>query len=253
MGLNVISILLLIHFFFWLAWKQDKFSVMDIAWGLGFVLVALVSYTQNYPTVPKAVLLLMITLWGLRLAWYIFTRSKGHGEDPRYMAYRVQWGQNYLMEGYKKVFLAQGAAMFVISLPIQLGMSSDLERFGHKQILGLAIWAFGFGLEVWADNHLRKFKLNPANKGKLCTNGPWTFVRFPNYLGEMLVWWGVYLYIFNFWSAWTIIGPLTICYSLLKVTGIPLIEKRYLEKPEYREYASRVPRLIPFLGKKLPL
>ncbi|MFP5459631.1 MAG: DUF1295 domain-containing protein [Bacteriovoracia bacterium] len=251
MGLAILTILLLIHVFFWIAWKQDKFSVMDIAWGLGPVLVALVSYLQNYPSGPKAVLLVMVALWGLRLAGHIYVRSKGHGEDPRYMAYRVQWGKDYLKEGYVKVFLAQGAAMFFVTLPVQLGMSSDLESFRLKQILGLVIFLVGFGLEAWADAHLRAFKLDPQNKGKLCTSGPWTFVRFPNYLGEMLIWWGIYLYIFNFWTSWTILGPMTISFSLLKVTGIPLIEKRYLERADYREYAARVPRLLPFIGKKI--
>jgi steroid 5-alpha reductase family enzyme len=72
-------------------------------------------------------------------------------------------------------------------------------------------------------------------------------VRFPNYLGEMILWWGVYVYIINFWTAWTIIGPIAIMMSLLKVTGIPLIEQKYMERAEYREYATRVSRLIPFL------
>ena len=246
MGLVIFSVLVFIHVFFWIAWKRDQLSVIDIGWGLGFVLIALVGYAQNYPTGPKALLLAMVALWGFRLAWYIYTRSKGHGEDPRYQAMRDQWGANYLKEAYKKVFLAQGAAMFVVSLPVQLGMSSDLERFGVLRLVGLLVFAVGLFLESWADWHLFKFKSDPANKGRLCLSGPWTLCRFPNYLGEMLVWWGVYIYIVGFWSAWTIVGPLTICYSLLKVTGIPLTEKRYLEREEYRAYAARVPRLIPF-------
>ncbi len=251
MFLILVSIILFVHLFFWIAWKLDKFSVMDIAWGLGFVLVAIIGYLQNYPSGPKALLLVMVSMWGLRLGWYIYNRSKGHGEDPRYMAYRQQWGADYLREGYKKVFRAQGAMMFIISLPVQLGMSSDLERFGIKQILGFTLWLAGFGLEAWADWHLSQFKKDPANKGKLCTTGPWAYVRFPNYLGEMVLWWGVYIYIMGFWTAWTIVGPLCICYSLLKVTGIPLIENRYLQKPEYQDYAKRVPRLIPFSKPQL--
>jgi steroid 5-alpha reductase family enzyme len=247
MGLIILSILLFIHAFFWFAWKKDKLAVIDIAWGLGFVLIAIIGYLQNYGSIPKALLLVMVAAWGLRLAWHVSTRSMGKGEDPRYQAMRDQWGAGYLKEAYKKVFLAQGAAMFVVSLPVQLGMSSDLERFGIKTILGFLIWLAGFSLESWADWHLERFKKDPANKGKICMTGPWVYSRFPNYFGEMLVWWGIYIYIFGFWTAWTIVGPLTICYSLLKVTGIPLIENKYMQRPEYREYASRVPRLIPFM------
>ncbi|MBY0516515.1 MAG: DUF1295 domain-containing protein [Bacteriovoracaceae bacterium] len=253
MSLIILSILVLVHVFFWIAWKYDKFSVMDICWGLGFVMVALLGYMQNYHSIPKLILLIMVSAWGLRLAWHIYSRSKGHGEDPRYMAYRIQWGTNYLKEGYKKVFLAQGGMMFIISLPVQLGMTSELERFGAKQAIGLILWLSGFALEAWSDWHLTKFKSDPSNKGKLCTTGPWEYVRFPNYLGEMVLWWGVYFYIFGFWTAWTIIGPVCITYSLLKVTGIPLIEKKYLEREEYRDYALRVPRLIPFTKPRLPI
>lgn len=247
----MLSILIFCHLFFWIAWKTNRLDVMDIAWGLGFVLVGVVGYLQNYPTPSKAVLLFLVTVWGLRLAWHIFTRNKGQPEDPRYTKMRHQWGANYLREAYKKVFLAQGAALFVISLPVQLGMSSELEHFGFKQILGVLLWLSGFGLEAWADWHLAKFKADPANKGKLCTTGPWAIVRYPNYLGEMVLWWGVYLYILNFWTSWTIVGPLTICYSLLKVTGIPLQEENKMKRPEYREYAARVPRLLPFIKPKV--
>ena len=247
MTLIILSILLLCHLFFYLAYKTNKFSVMDIAWGLGFVLVAIVAYLQHYSSWPKFLLLLMVSTWGLRLAYHIHSRSTGKGEDPRYQMYKDQWGGNYLKEGYVKIFLAQGLMMFIISLPVQLGMSRDMDRFGKMQILGFLIWFIGFGLEAWSDWHLSKFKINPSNKGKLCMDGPWRFVRFPNYLGEIILWWGVYIYILNFWTAWTIIGPIAIMMSLLKVTGIPLIEKKYMERIEYREYASRVRRLLPFV------
>jgi len=250
MGLIILSILVFCHLFFWIAWKTNKLDVMDVAWGLGFILVGLVGYMTNYPSPPKALLLAMVTTWGLRLAWHVFSRNKNQPEDPRYAKMRAQWGADWMKQAYLKVFLAQGGAMFVVSLPVQLGMSSELEHFGVKQFLGFMIWAAGLGLESWSDWYLARFKANPANHGKLCTDGPWAIVRYPNYLGEIMVWWGIYFFIFNFWTSWTIVGPLTICYSLLKVTGIPMQEESKMKKPGYREYAARVPRLIPFLKPK---
>lgn len=247
----ILSILIFCHLFFWIAWKTDRFSVMDIAWGLGFILIGIVGYMQNFPTPPKAVLLFMVTVWGLRLAWHIFKRFKDAPEDPRYAKLRQQWGSDYLKQGYLKIFMAQGAAMFVVSLPLQLGMSSELEHFGFKQVIGLLVWLAGFSFEAWADWHLAKFKANPANHGKLCTDGPWQYVRYPNYLGEMTLWWGVYIFIFNFWTAWTFVGPLALCYSILKVTGIPLQEEKKVENPAYRDYAAKVPLIIPKLPKAL--
>lgn len=251
MALIILSILVLCHLFFFIGYSQNKFSVMDIAWGLGFVMVAALGYLQNIPSWPKLLLLLMTAAWGFRLAIFIFRRSRGKGEDPRYQAFKDQWGKTYVRDGYVKIFLAQGLMMFIISLPIQLGMTRDMDYFGKFQILGFLVWLAGFSLESWADWHLAQFKKDPSNKGKLCMNGPWTYVRFPNYLGEMILWWGVYIYIFNFWTSWTIIGPITIMMTLLKVTGIPLIEKKYLERPDYRDYAARVPRLIPFTKPRI--
>lgn len=248
----IVTILILIHTFFWIAYKTQRLSVMDIAWGLGFVLIAIVGYIQSYPTVPGAVLLVMVAAWGLRLAWHIFRRSQGKPDDPRYAEMRRQWGDKWVIESYKKVFLTQGAAMFVISLPVQLGMSSEIERFGMKQTLALIIWLAAFALEAWSDWHLEKFKANPANHGKPCTDGPWKFVRYPNYLGEITMWWAIYLYIFGFWTAWTIVGPLVLTYAIVKVTGIPLQEKNNMKKPGYAEYAARVPRLIPFTPPHVP-
>jgi steroid 5-alpha reductase family enzyme len=252
MSAIIVTILVLIHVFFAIAWKTQRLAVMDIAWGLGFVLIALVGYLQNYPTTPKAILLVMIALWGLRLALYIFRRSQGKPDDPRYVEMREQWGDKWVLESYKKVFLTQAAAMFIISLPVQLGMSADLESFGIKQMIALAIWIAAFALEVWSDWHLERFRSNLANRGKACMDGPWRFVRYPNYLGEITMWWAVYLYIFGFWTSWTIIGPLAITYAIVKVTGIPLQEKSNIKKPGYAEYAARVPRLLPFLSPRVP-
>ncbi len=251
MTLIALGILVLVHFGFWLALRAGKLDVIDVLWGPGFVLVGLLGYMQNYPTTPKAILLLMVALWGLRLAWHIFKRFKVSAEDPRYTQLRTEWGAAWKREAYKKVFLTQGAAMFVVSLPLQLGMSSELERFGSKQMLGLVLWLAGFALEVWADRHLAKFKADPANRGRLCVDGPWRFVRFPNYLGEITMWWAIYLYIFGFWTAWTIVGPLALTYAIVKVTGIPPIERRYRDRADYQAYAARVPRLIPFLRSRV--
>jgi steroid 5-alpha reductase family enzyme len=247
MTLIAFGILALVHFGFWLALRTGKLDVMDVLWSLGFVLVGILGYAQNYPTTPKAILLFIVTLWGLRLGWHIFKRAHGKPEDPRYTAMRAEWGADWKREAYKKVFLSQGAALFVVSLPLQLGMSSELERFGAKQMLALLVWAAAFALEVWSDRHLAKFKADPANRGLICMSGPWSYVRFPNYLGEITMWWAIYFYIFGFWTAWTFVGPAALTYAIVKITGIPPIEARYRDRADYQAYAARVPRLIPFL------
>jgi steroid 5-alpha reductase family enzyme len=103
----------------------------------------------------------------------------------------------------------------------------------------------GFGLEVTADLYLAWFKKQAHNKGKICTTGPWKICRFPNYLGEVTLWYGVYLICLNEHSWMTIIGPLAIHFLIVNISGIPFLEKRYQERPEYKEYSKRVPRFFP--------
>lgn len=223
---------------------------MDIAWGLGPIFIALIGLFQDKISLPKILLSVMVTLWGLRLASYIFFRSIGQDEDSRYQALKDQWGENYLRQGYLKIFMFQGFLMFITSLPIQLGMKTLEVEFTFFNVIGFMLWGVGFSLESYADYYLKKFKSNPLNKGKLCLTGPWKICRFPNYLGEISLWWGIYLYTFDLSTCWSVLGTMTLTFFILKVSGIPLTEEKYLKRPEYREYAKKVPRLIPLIGAR---
>ena len=125
-------------------------------------------------------------------------------------------------------------------------MSLESKKFSVINYIGLLIWVIGFSLEVISDQYLAWWKLQEKNKGKICTEGPWELCRFPNYFGEVLLWYGVYLLAFEWSIFWTIIGPVTINFMILKVTGVPLLEEHYKNRDDYKEYASRVPRFIPF-------
>lgn len=242
----IITTLLLIHIFFFIAVFRRNFAVMDIAWGIGFILIATMSYLLNPLSVPNAVLLSIVSIWGTRLSVFIFLRGRGKPEDSRYHALRREWGPHANIQAYFKIFLFQGILMLIISLPVTAGMAQGQRSFTLINWLGLIIWVFGFSFEVWADSYLKQWKAIPENKGKICTTGPWSFCRFPNYFGEVSLWYGVFLVAFNPHVAWTIIGPITINFLILKVTGVPLLEERYEGRPGYHEYKARVPRFIPF-------
>jgi steroid 5-alpha reductase family enzyme len=247
--LSIIIIIGLIHGVFYLARRDKILAYMDVAWGLGFVAIALFGYLSEMKTLPKLVLLLMVASWGMRLAYHCYQRIKLNGEDWRYQKLKDQWGENWESEAYKKVFLLQGAAMFFISQPIQLGMTGLWDYFGKNQLLGIFIFLIGFSLETWSDFELKKFKkLNPQ---KIFTNGPWKICRYPNYLGEIIVWIGFYIYILNFWSAWTIISPILLAYFLIKITGIPLQEERRQANPDYQQYSLKTPRLWPLTMERI--
>lgn len=242
----IISVIAFVNIFFLVAVIRKNFAIMDIAWGLGFILIAMISYL-HYPISFKNAVLLMVTVtWGLRLAMYIFRRGKGKPEDRRYANLREEWKPHENIQAWIKVFMFQGVLMMIVSLPISAGMALESKNFSVINYIGLLIWLTGFSLEVVSDHYLAWWKLQEKNKGKICTEGPWRLCRFPNYFGEVLLWYGVYLLAFEVSIFWTIIGPITINFLILKVTGVPLLEEHYKNREDYKEYASRVPRFIPF-------
>jgi steroid 5-alpha reductase family enzyme len=112
--------------------------------------------------------------------------------------------------------------------------------------IGLFIWIAGFGFETYSDSYLKRYKTKSENKGTICMSGPWKYSRFPNYFGEILLWYGTYLISVSATNFWTIIGPVTLNLLILKVTGVPFLEEKYRKRPEYLEYSRKVPRLVPF-------
>ena len=246
----IVAIFVFVNIFFLVAVIKRKFSVIDIGWGLGFIVVAMISYFHHPMSVKNALLLLVTTAWGLRLGLYILLRSKGHPEDPRYTKLRHEWGANANLQAYLKVFLLQGFFMFIVSLPITVGMAQEDKDLNLINYAGLVLWFFGFILEVSSDAYLNWFKKQPENNGKLCTTGPWKICRYPNYLGEISLWYGIFFLGLGSSSWWTIIGPLLINVLILKFSGVPPQEERNKNRPEYADFARRTPRLLPFKTTK---
>lgn len=242
----IISVLIFVNIFFLLAVIRKNFSIIDIGWGLGFILIALVSYMHHPLSFKSAVLLMVVVVWGTRLALDIFTRSRGKPEDHRYAKFRQEWEPHANLQAWIKVFMFQGILMMIVTLPVSAGIALESKTFGVINYLGILVWAFGFIFEVISDHYLNWWKAQPENKGKICTTGPWKYTRFPNYFGEVLSWYGVFLIAFELPIFWTIIGPITINFMILKVTGVPLLEEHYKNRPEYQEYAARTSRFIPF-------
>jgi steroid 5-alpha reductase family enzyme len=240
------AVFIFVNVFFIVAVIKRKFSVIDIGWGPGFILISLISYFHYPLSMKNALLLLAVTIWGLRLGLYIYMRSRGEGEDPRYTKLRREWEPHSNLQAYFKVFILQGFMMCVVSLPIWMGMAQEDKTLSLINIFGFFLWFAGFALEVWSDAYLNKFKKQPENKGKLCTSGPWRICRYPNYLGEIALWYGIYLLSLGSSNWWTVAGPMVINILIVKFSGIPPQEERNQRRPEYAAYAARVPRLLPF-------
>ena len=233
--------------------KRDA-SVVDVFWGLGFVLVAWLSFVKTDGYLGRKLLLALLTsIWGLRLAVYIFVRNWGHGEDRRYRAWRAQYGERFWWVSLFTVFGLQAVLLWVISIVIQTGQISPVpSRLVCLDGLGTLVWAVGFGFETVADWQLARFKADPANVGKVMNRGLWAYSRHPNYFGECLVWWGLFLItLATPGGILTIISPIVITFLLLKVSGVTLLEKTIMDsRPEYADYMKTTSAFLPWFPKR---
>jgi steroid 5-alpha reductase family enzyme len=229
-------------------------SIADTFWGLGFVLVAWITFAGGDGYLWRRLLItLMVTAWGLRLALHIGTRSWGKGEDSRYKAWRQQYGERFWWVSLFTVFLLQGLLLWVISLVAQVGQwSPKPDRLLWIDGLGFLVWAVGFYFEAVGDRQLASFKADSANRGRVMNQGLWRYTRHPNYFGECLMWWGIFLITLSTpGSFWTIVSPLTITYLLLKVSGVTLLERTIVEtRPEYQAYQENTSAFIPWFPKR---
>jgi steroid 5-alpha reductase family enzyme len=230
---------------------RGRNDIADVAWGLGFVLAAAVSLVAGNLYSPRALLVSTLVLfWGLRLALHIHSRNRGKGEDPRYRKWREEWGRWFALRSFLQVFMLQGVLLLLVAVPIVFANTADARPLGWLDLLGLLIWLYGFIFEAVGDWQLLKFIRNPANKGKLMTSGLWRYTRHPNYFGEVTLWWGIWLMTLSLTGGWmTIIGPLTITFLILKVSGIPMLEKPYEERADFQEYQRHTSAFVPLPPK----
>jgi steroid 5-alpha reductase family enzyme len=252
--LNLLAAMGFMSFVWLLSLPTRNASLADIFWGLGFVLIAWLSFglTGGYLG-RKLLLALLTTSWGLRLALHIAWRNWGHGEDRRYQAWRAKRGESFWWVSLFTVFLTQAILLWVISLVVQLGQLSPVpSRLTILDVLGTLVWGVGFVVETVADWQLVRFKADPNNKGRVMNRGLWAYSRHPNYFGETLIWWGFFLITLTTpYGYWAIVSPLTITFLLLKVSGVTLLEKDITERrPEYREYIKNTSPFIPWFPKR---
>ena len=226
---------------------KKRNDVADVAWGLGFVLMTWSSLLLSDSVGTRGVLvLILVSIWGLRLAWHIHSRNKGKEEDYRYKAWREEWGKWFYIRSYLQVYLLQGILLFLIVTPVLLINKTAGPPLGLLDSLGVLVWLVGFYFEALGDAQLRMFIKNPENKGRLMQGGLWAYTRHPNYFGEVTQWWGLWIIALSVpYGIFGIIGPITITFFILKVSGVPLLEKKMELNPDFAAYKKRVSVFIP--------
>lgn len=231
--------------------KKDN-SIVDTGWGLGFVLVALFTFIRTLPADSVDILLLVLVLvWGCRLASHIFTRNHKKGEDYRYVEFRKKWGKWAVPKAFFQVYMLQGFMMGCISICYVWAFNVKGKVFSIFVVLGALVWLLGFYFESTADRQLKAFIANPENRGKILSTGLWKYSRHPNYFGEATMWWGIFIIaFFTTGNIFLIISPITITVLVRFVSGVPLLEKSMQKNPGFAQYAKTTNTFIPFFPKK---
>lgn len=249
--MDLITIFLLIFVvqmvFFALAsyFKTDKFT--DISYGATFSIVALSLLVANpAPTLVSLAMALVVAAWGFRLAGYLFYRIMKIKTDKRFDGIR----ENFF--AFLKFWLVQAVAIFIILLPTLIVLLKPELELVPLSLLGLAISVFGIVYESIADQQKFKFKSDPQNAGKVMRTGLWKYSRHPNYFGEILMWVGVFIFAAFYLSGLefaSVISPLFIFVLLRFFSGVPTLEKKYKDNPEYVEYMASTPMFVPRLWR----
>jgi steroid 5-alpha reductase family enzyme len=224
-------------------------SIVDIWWGPGFAWLTMVAFTiSGDPTPRDALLLALVSLWGLRLGAYLLWRNWGQGEDARYARMRRHHGARFPLVSLATVFGLQAVLQWFVSLPLQIAQLAPGTRpLGALDALGVALFAAGLFFETVGDAQLARFKADPANRGRVMDRGLWRYTRHPNYFGDCLVWWGLFAIAAATPAGWlTVASPLLMTFLLLRVSGVALLERSLVRtRPAYRDYIERTSAFLP--------
>lgn len=252
--INIGAIFLFMLTMFIIAQLIKDNSIVDIGWGLGFVIIAFVSYfaSEGEHSLRQTIVLTLVSLWGIRLFLHLLIRSIGRGEDFRYANFRKQWGKNVRIIAFFRVFMMQGAIMLLLAYPIILVNVAESSGFDIFAVLGLIVWVIGFLFQSVGDYQLEHFKKRKKHKEEILKSGLWRYSRHPNYFGEAAMWWGVYLIVIGAQNGWTaFFSAAFINLLLLKVSGVPFLDKRYAGNEEYQIYKQETNLFIPWFPKKV--
>jgi len=227
-------------------------SIVDIGWGFGFILVVaalLIREPELYPA--KVLLTALVLVWGLRLSLHILLRNAGKPEDFRYARMREAWGKDFLVKSFFFVFMLQGLLMLAVSFSATVLFSSPARPLASLDLIGALVFALGFFFETVGDRQLAVHIRDPENKGELMTGGLWSLTRHPNYFGEATMWWGIALIALSSANGWAaLLSPVVITVLLLFVSGVPLLERKHVGRPDWEAYKRRTSMFVPWFPKR---
>lgn len=234
-----------------LSYIREDASLVDRVWGPAFIVLTAVYAIVGDGAVPRSTLMLvLVTLWGLRLGVYITWRNWGEGEDARYQRMRRRSDGDFRLRSLPRVFWLQAALVVAIGLP-QLAVTTDPDPAGliWLDLLGTALWGVGVYFETVGDYQLARFLADPRNRGTVMNQGLWRYTRHPNYFGDVCVWWGYFLIALAAGAWWSALGPALMTVLIVRVSGVALTEKSMASSEDrrqgYDEYVRRTNAFFP--------
>ena len=250
---TALLIVVYMSLFFVLGQIKKNNGIVDVAWGGGFVLIVLYNLLRSTSPMPRQVLVtILVAVWGLRLAIHLYNRNWAKPEDFRYRKMREKWGKKATSRAFWFVYMFQGLLMLLVSYPLIMAHAMPGGSLATLDFAGVAVWIIGFLFEIVSDAQLKRF-VRREKKGAddIMTGGLWRYSRHPNYFGEVLLWWGLFLILLSIPHGWAAVGsPLLVTFLLVKVSGVPLLEKRYADNAAYQAYARKTSVFIPWFPKK---
>jgi steroid 5-alpha reductase family enzyme len=239
---------------------QTDHSMMDGYYGFGYATPVWIAYLLTSPQSATAAVLLTITsLHGCRLGYYLLNRwlgyrkSRGHG-DQRYMGFTKKFSPGYWWKSFFIVMEPQAIVISLIGIPSVIGVTSTIQPNGGLSWIawiGILVFGIGYYFETVADGQLQAFKADVNNKGRYLRAGVWTHTRHPNYFGNTVVWWGIWLVAVagNYAIWWTIIGPLFNTIMLTRILGRAFQDKFMGVRPEYKRLMEETNSFLPIPKK----
>lgn len=250
-GYSFLGSMLFMTMVFFIARLRNRYDAIDIAWGMAFIVVAIISFISQPFTISVQLLVVaLVAVWGLRLAAHINSRwSASLTEDKRYVSMREQYSGKrggVAINMYIRVFLVQAILVVIVAMPVIVLNASPSAQPNWVSFAGLLVWLVGFIFESVGDLQLKNHLKNPKNKGKLMTSGLWKYTRHPNYFGEIAQWWGIFIIALAVPLWWvSIIGPIVITVLLVFISGVPMTEKHFAGRPGWNMYKQRTSKLLP--------
>jgi steroid 5-alpha reductase family enzyme len=232
-------------------------SVYDPYWSVAPLVIA--SYYLLFPQVSNInnirfiIVFALVLIWSIRLTfnWARQWRGLDH-EDWRYTMYRVKMGKKFWLINLIGLQVMPTIQVYLGSISLYPALSLRTKPFWIIDIIAILITITAILIETISDQQLYGFTRSRKNHEEIITTGIWKYSRHPNYFGEILFWWGLYLFglAADLTYFWAIIGPISIT-ILFNILSIPMMEKRNLErKPDYASYKKQVSRLIIWFPKK---